>query len=277
MSAVQGKLREKKDFSRQIGVFEGKVISINPSREELEKLLDTEIEKDPEYLKEDEKDGKQKLTVSVWLQDVLSKRLFNVRFFLKDAYRENKNGSKFQYINTTGSTSWADEPANLPKWFLEGGREHRKAHIGEEELYNFVKSWLNSLDMRDAESKLDFEWKKLMKGNIKEISDCIGCKFDESVVALATVRTAENNEGEAVDYQQVYNRKFLPGYTMKFFRVGGRKIPKMVTKFIEEVEDPEYGCKEFYGLELKELHEYNPAENIATGDDTAVSTDGPDL
>lgn len=278
MSAVQGKLREKKDFSKSVGFFESEVVAINPSREELEKLLNIEeMERDPEYLKEDEKDGKQKLSLSVWLREIKSKRLFNVRFFLKDEYRTNKTETKNQYINTAGSTCWADDPANLPEWFLTGGREYRKAHNGEEEMYAFVKSWLNSLDLRDPSSKLDFEWKKLMKGNVKELVDCIGCDFAGTVVALATVRTADNAEGEAVDYQQVYNRKFLPGFAMKFLRVGGKKTPKMVTKFIEEIEDPEYGCQEFYGLELKELHEYNPAENIATGNDTAVSTNGPDL
>lgn len=277
MAAVTGKKRELKDYSRSVGIFESSVIAINPSREELEKLLDTEIEKDPEYLKEDEKDGKQKFTVSVWLSEAKTAKVFNVRFFLKDEYRTNKTETKNQYINTAGSTCWADAPENLPEWFLNGGREYRKAHAGEEELYNFIRSWLNDLDLRDPDGRLDFEWKKLMKGNVKEISDCIGGSFAGTVVALATVRTTENNEGEQVDYQQVYNRRFLPGYTMKFFRVGGKKTPKMVTKFIEDIEDPEYGCKEFFGIELKELHEYNPAENIAASDATAVSTDGPDL
>lgn len=277
MSGVQGKLREKKDFSKQIGVFEANVVAINPSREELEQLLSTEIERDPEYLKEDEKDGKQKLSLSVWLKEVKSKRLFNVRFFLKDEYRMNKLETKSQYINNAGSTCWVDSPENLPDWFLRGGRDYRKAHVGEEEMYNFVRSWLSTLDLRDADSKLDFEWKKLMKGNVKELVDCIDCTYATTVVALATVRTADNAEGEPVDYQQVYNRNFLPGYTMKFFRLGGSKVPKMVTKFIETIEDPEYGCKEFFGNELKELHEYNPTENIAASDDVAVSTDGPDL
>lgn len=281
--SVQGKKREIKSFEKSVGLFESEVVAINPSREELEKLLGIpELKDDPIYLKEDEKDGAQKLNVTIWLKEVMSGQLFNVRFYLKDAYRENKDKTKSQYINTSGSTSWADEPENLPAWFLKDDRENRKAHIGEEELYNFCRSWLAQLDTRDPDTKIEFDWKKLMKGNVKELIDLIGDSEAEdnytgTVVALATIRTADNAEGEPTDYQQVYNRNFLPGYTMRFFKLGGKKRPKMVDKFIESVEDPEYGCKEFYGLELKPLHVYNPEENIAREVSTAISEDGPDM
>lgn len=282
MSAVQGKVREQKSFEKKVGLFEGSVVSINPSREELEKLLGIpELEKDPEYLKEDEKDGAQKLTLSVWLKEVLSDQLFNVKFFLKDTVRKNKNEDKTQYINTAGNASWADEPENLPTWFNEGGRTYREAHVGEEELYTFVRSWLK-VDTRDPDALLDFDWKKLMRGNVKELTDCIGGVYSTdsdtgkptTLVALATVALSKDGEKE---YQQVYNRNFLPGYCMKFFRLNGSKHPKMVDKFIAAIEDPEYGCKDFFGTTLAPLHVYNPEENIATGSESSVSEDGPDI
>lgn len=272
---VSGKKREIKSFEKSVGLFEANVVSINPSREELEKLLGgVELEKDPEYLKEDDKDGKQKLSVSVWLEEVLSKQLFNVRFFLKDEFRVNKDGTKNQYINSIGSASWSDDPENLPSWMLEGGREIRQAHIGEEEMYKFFRSWLSSLDTRDADAKLELDWKKLMRGNVKEIQDFIGSGYEGTIVALATVRTSDDGEN---DYQQVYNREFLPGYTFKYFKLGGKKMPKFVQKFIENVEDPEYGCKEFYGTTLGVLHAYVPEENIATSDASGLTDNGPDL
>lgn len=283
MAAVSGKKREIKSFEKQVGVFEATVVAINPNREELEKLLGIpDLKDDPTYLKEDEKDGLQKLNVTIWLKEIMNGQLFNVRFYLKDKYRTNKDESKNQYINTAGNTGWADEEANLPAWILKDGRDVRQAHIGEEELYNFCRSWLSQLDTRDPDTILQFDWKKLMKGNVKELTDLIGesdaeDNFTGTVVALATIRTADNAEGEATDYQQVYNRNFLPGYTMKFFKLAGKKAPKMVDKFIESVEDPEYGCKEFYGLELRPLHLYNPEENIARDDRSDISEDGPDL
>jgi len=275
--SVQGKQRKQFDNSLYVGLFEAEVVAFNPSREELEKLLDTELEKDPEYLKEDEKDGVQTMRLSVWLKEVKNSKLFNLRFFLKDKERMNKNEDKNQYINSIGITSWADDPSNLPEWFTAGDRAFRKAKVGEEELYNFVRNWLSDLDYKDPDTKLDMEWAKLMRGNVKPLTENIGSPFEKHIVALATVKTGEDSEGKPKDYQQVYNRTFLPEYAMKFIRVGGKKIPKAVTKFYEQVEDPEYGCKEFFGLELKELHEYNPEENIATADTTAISDDGPDV
>lgn len=278
MSAVQGKKREIRDYEKKVGLFEANVVSINPSREDLERLLSIpELEKDPEYLKEDE-DGSQTLVVSVWLKELMEGQLFNVKFFLKDSYRTNKNGDKHQYLNTAGVTSWADEPENLPSWFGEGGREYRKAHVGEEELYTFLRSWLNQLDTRDVDAKLDFDWAKLMKGNVKELRDMMGdpelpTNYTGSLIALATVKTSKDGEKE---YQQVYNRDFLPGYQMKNFRLAGKKKPKTVEKFVERIEDPEYGCKEFYGTTLGLLTTYNPEENIANGPND-ISDDGPDL
>lgn len=275
--AVQGRVRENKTFEKRVGLFEANVRAINPSREELEKLLGIpELEKDPEYLKEDE-EGTQKLSLSIWLEDVLSKQLFNLRISLKDAYRENKDKTKFQYINSAGASSWADDPENLPSWFLEGGREYRKAHIGEEEMYNFLRNYLNKLDIRnDPDATLDIDWKKLMRGNVKELVDLGNTPYKDTVVALATVRT-DDKSGEPIDYQQVYNRDFLPGNTMKFFKLNGSKKPKFVQKFIDRIEDPEYGCKEFYGLSLGVLATYNPEENIARSDDSIPTEDGPDL
>jgi len=273
MSAVQGRVREIKEYEKQIGLFEANIVAVNPSREELEKLLGVELEKDPEYLKEDSKDGAQTLSLAVWLKEVVKGGLFKVQFYLKDTDRVNKDETKHQYINSIGDTSWADSEENLPTWFNEGGRTFRFAHVGEEELYRFLRSWLK-VETRDPDAKLEFEWKKLMRGNVKEISDMIGSVYAQSIVALATIATSKDGEKE---YQQVYNRNFLPGFYMKFFRLNGAKLPKFVEKFVASVEDPEYGCKDFYGDSLKTLHSYNPAENIAAGEETSISEDGPDL
>lgn len=278
--SVQGKKREHKDFGLVVGLFEAVPVAFNPTREELEKLLNIpEIEKDPEYLKDD--NGIQVMNLSVWLKEVKDGRLFNLRFYLKDEERTNKNKDKNQYINGVGITSWADDQANLPAWFNRG--DVRKAKVGEGEMYEFVRRWL-AVDSKDPDANIDMEWRKLMRGNVKPLSENIGSRYtiDDkgnplTIIALATVRTADLPEGGTKDYQQVYNRAFLPGYAMKFFRNGGSKVPKEVTKFIETIEDPEYGPKEFFGLQLAELHDYKPEENIAASAETALSTDGPDL
>jgi hypothetical protein len=95
--SIKGKAREQKEFVKKTGFFEGEVIAINPDREKLEKILGTTLEKDPEYLSTDE-NGTVKLNLVAWVRDVKGGELRNIRFFLKDVLRENKDKTKRQYI-----------------------------------------------------------------------------------------------------------------------------------------------------------------------------------
>lgn len=286
MSGVKGKKRES-DFSKETGFFEGKVVAINPDKERLEKLLNTTLEKDLEYLSEDE-NGVKKLSVVVWLQNVKTNKLKSVRFFLKDVERKNtiKEGDvgkkpKKQYINNVGMTTWAESESLIPDWFKEKG--YRVAHEGEEELYAFITSWLSDLDLRDAEAALSFDWSKLMRGNLKDITEQIGGEYETTVVVLNTVRVVDGDEGQK-EYEQVYNRKFLPGYTMKQIvnkkidaafvaQASAKDIKKRsrLEKFVLEVTDRQYGIRDFYTL--GELEEYNPSKNPVAGDKALADDD----
>jgi hypothetical protein len=48
-----------------------------------------------------------------------------------------------QYINSVGNCSWAADPNDLPDWFK--ARDYRVLKIGEEELYEFLRTWLVTL------------------------------------------------------------------------------------------------------------------------------------
>jgi hypothetical protein len=291
MSAVQGSIRESGEFIKETGFFEAQVVCINPDRERLEKLLGTQLERDPEYLGEDDK-GKTKLNIVVWLKDVKTGKFKNVRFFLKDVFRENtiKEGEtkpkKKQYINTIGATQWAEKEADLLDWFKE--REYRQAHEGEEELYNFVVNWLSKLNFKDARAVLSFDWNKLMRGNVKEIAEQIGSQYEDdennrAVVCLSTVRSV-TKDGETKEYEQVYNKAFLPAYMMKQIRLKKidqafidvakateRKKRTKLQKFVLDVTDRQYGVKDYYTL--GELEKYDPAKNPVSGDKSHIQED----
>jgi hypothetical protein len=207
-----------------------------------------------------------------------------VNFYLEDKEKENKDHTKKQYINNVGTCSWADDPNNLPKWFAE--REYRVAFVGEEELYNFLKTWLGELDYRDAETTLQLEWKKVMKGNLKDLKSQINGEYCTSLVALATVKTVIK-EDETKEYQSVYNKAFLPSYAIKQFRLvdfskqevlSGLRAKKSKDlkpheRFVLTVTG-EYGCKDFYTL--KDMKEYNPEDNLVASD-KPMSDDGDDF
>ena len=279
MSGIGGNKRQstgESNFSKKVGLFEAKVIAINPTIEEFKDKLGIELKEDSkaiEYLGTSQ-DGNKTVRIDVWLEEVKNKDKFKVAFFLENKERENKDGTKKQYINTVGSCSWADDENNLPKWFTE--RECRVAYVGEEDLYNFMRTWLGDLDYRDAETTLQLEWSKLMKGNVKDLRDQIGGEWCTNIVALATVKTVEK-DGELKEYQGVYNKGFLPAYTLKQFRLvdfssstilkGLRekksKDLKPHERFVLNITG-EYGCKEFYTF--RDLAEYNADDNLVASD-----------
>jgi hypothetical protein len=286
---IGGKKRENTgggDFSKKVGLFECNVIAINPTLEEFKDKLGMELKEDSkaaEYLGET-KDGNNYLRIDVWLQQVNQEDKFKVSFFLEDKERENKDGTKKQYINSIGMCSWAADENDLAEWFTKG-RDYRIAYTGEEDLYNFMRTWLADLDYRDADTVLQLDWKKLMRGNIKDLRDQIDGEWAKSIVALATVIVKER-EGESKEYQGIYNKAFIGGYALKQFRLvdyGSKKIQdslkskkpkdlKAHEKFVVNVIG-EYGCKDYYTL--KDLQDYNAEDNLVASD-AFISDDGDD-
>ncbi len=279
MSGIGGNKRQstgESNFSKKVGLFEAKVVAINPTIEEFKDKLGIELKEDSkaiEYLGMSQ-DGNKTVRIDVWLEEVKNKDKFKVAFFLENKERENKDGTKKQYINTVGSCSWADDENNLPKWFTE--RECRVAYVGEEDLYNFMRTWLGDLDYRDAETTLQLEWSKLMKGNVKDLRDQIGGEWCTNIVALATVKTVEK-DGELKEYQGVYNKAFLPAYTLKQFRLidfsSSNTLKQLREKKSKDLKPHErfvlnitgeYGCKEFYTF--KDIADYNADDNLVASD-----------
>ena len=279
MSNIGGKKREsvqQTDYAKKVGLFEAKVIAINPDAEEYKETLGIELKEDSkalEYLGEN-RDGNKTLRVDFWLEEIKNKEKYKVTFFLENKEKVNKDGTKKQYINNVGTCSWASDANDLPEWFAK--REYRVAFVGEDELYSFLQTWLGNLDYRDAETTLQLDWKNMMKGNLKDIKSQIGGEYCVNVMALATIKTVEK-DGEIKEYQGVYNKAFLPAYDIKQFRVTDysksdvlnslrakkTKDLKRYERFVINVTG-EYGCKDFYIL--KDLKEYSAGDNIVATD-----------
>jgi hypothetical protein len=287
MSNIGGKKREQSqvsDFKKSVGLFEATVVAINPDIEEYKEKLGMELKEDSkavEYLGTSQ-DGNKTLRVDVWLEDVKNSSKFKVTFFLENKEKENKDKTKKQYINNIGSCSWADDPNNLPTWFA--ARDYRVANVGEEELYNFMRTWLGDLDYRDAETTLQLDWAKMMKGNVKDLKAQVNGEWCTNVVALATIKTVQK-EDEIKEYQGVFNKGFLPSYSLKLFRLVNYSDQSILTnlrskkskdlkpheRFVINVTG-EYGCKDFYTF--KDLKEYNSDDNLVASDKVIAEDDG---
>jgi hypothetical protein len=289
MSLIGGKKKEQQQFTesvKRVGLFEANVVAINPDIEEYKDILGMELKEDSkatEYLGKSQ-DGNITLRVDIWLEEAKSKDKFKVAFFLENKERENKDGTKSQFINSIGGCTWAADANDLPDWFKS--REYRNAYVGEEDLYNFLRTWLGNLDYRDAETTLQLDWKKMMKGNVKDLKDQIDGEWCTPVVAMATIKTVIKDD-ETKEYQSVYNRAFLPAYAIKQFRlvdynkaevINGLKSKKPKDlkpheRFVINVTG-EYGCRDYYSF--KDLKEYNAEDNLVASDKT-ISDDGADF
>lgn len=284
--SISGKKREQTTFEapiRKIGLAEMNVIAVNPDAEEYKDVLGIELKegsKATEYLGENA-DGNKTLRVDFWMEEVKSKDKFKVSFFLENKERLNKDGDKKQYINDIGSCSWATDPNELKDWFTK--RDYRPAFIGEEDLYNFLKTWLGNLDYKDAETTLLQDWSKLMRGNIRDIKAQINGEYSTTFLALLTIKTVEK-DGEIKEYQSMYNRAFLPSYLLKQFRLIDyndssvqtslrnklSKDLKPVERFVINVTG-EYGCKDYYTF--KEVKDYNSNDNLVSSNNTISEED----
>lgn len=285
-SKIQGKVREQiEERVKYVGLVECNVVCINPTLHEWTEVLGFQEKEDQEEFEYTgtSKDGNPYTRIDVWMKKEGSESLFKAVFFLEDKVRVNKDGDKTQFINNIGNCSWAENEESLPSWFSQ--RPYREAFNGEEDLYNFLRTWLGKLDYRDNDTELDLEWKVLMRGDVSDLKEQIGGEYATTFLALATIvsKTKEDEEGneEIVQYQGIYNRQFLPQYCLKHFRVKNYsddniiasiqakelKDLKLHEKFVYNVTG-EYGCKDFF--KLKPAEEYNPSENLASSDEAII-------
>lgn len=226
--------KEGNKIARYTGIAPVFILAVNPNKAELEKLYNTQLENNPEYLSEIEV-GEDKHKVQNVRLDFIVKTdaekcngiefTTKVAFFIRKEYRYNRDQTKVQVIDKYGRTAWVtveqakaheipvykNGPANIDK-------DYRPAYHGEEELTNFIKVYLNIPNVmkyvnntwimvdnpQECEARLE-NIAEYFKGNFKELRDVIALQPNNKVKVLFGVRTTDDNK----QYQVVYNQMFL--------------------------------------------------------------------
>jgi hypothetical protein len=263
-------------------------------------------EEDKEIDYTGEKDGVRYAKITFWLAVEGHEGVYIPHTIkVTEDIKRNKAEDKIQLVNQVGESTYveADEDneyneeslfesfknfTKVNEWVLKNGelsdkwdvgakpapggveilapKNYRPALVGEGDLYEFIKVWLNKLDYKDESTKILLDSRKLFGGNFKDIQAMIGCEFEVPFVALAFVRVDEDDTDK--QYQQIY-KKFLPANFMKFINNGNRMPNKFSQNkwadFMKECEG-EYGPNGFYVLEP--LKEYNPDDDFATRETT---------
>lgn len=166
------KLNRSEGQSKKLytGFFSGKVVAVNPTKEELAELIGYDLRDDAEDLKYEgtTEKGDAYVSLSFWLKsDTPEPKFFNARFRLVDKLLVSDKTGKTQFVNMTAGSTWVDDESNLPDWFThfqEGEKDNRsnvadkefRAGIqGEANLYVFLRAWLAKVEW--------FDFKKMTK------------------------------------------------------------------------------------------------------------------
>ena len=236
--------KEGNTVKRYIGVAPVFVLAVNPNKAELEKLYNTQLENDPEYLSEIEV-GEDKHKVQNVRLDFIVKTdaekcggiefTTKVPFFIRKEYRYNRDKTKVQVIDKYGRTAWVtieqaeaheipvykNGPANIDK-------DYRPLYSGEEELTKFIKAYLNIPNVmkyvnkqwvlidkpEEAEVRLD-EISNYFKGNYSELNEILTYQPQNKVKLLFGVRTTDDNK----QFQAVYTEMFLKNGVTDYSRL----------------------------------------------------------
>ena len=271
---------ESGEFKRYIGVAPVKVLAVNPTKSEQEKLYNTTLDKDPESIGNVNVNGKdvQNVRISFVVKTDEEKcgidMTTNVTFFLQNAPRMGSQSGKYQIIDKYGRTAWATEedikakqipvysngkPANIDA-------DYRQAYVGEEELTNFIKNYLN---IPNVQKYVDGEWKLVdnpsecearldkiadyFKGNFTELKSIISLQPNNKIKVMFGVRTSEDGK----EYQAVYTRMTLKNGVSDYSRLD---------KDLQEAkQNGAYSTTEFSVCPIKEYKiEATPVDDLLT-------------
>ena len=296
---------ESKENVRKLyqGVAPVFVRAVNPNKTVLSSFYGVDIEEDPVYMGETEigNEGNKKTVPQVRIDFLVVtnpeksngiEMRTKISFFIKKAFRYNRENTKVQVIDKYGQTAWPtieeakvhaipqyeNGPANLDA-------DYRPAYIGEEDLVGFIKAYLNipnpSFSYKDKNTgeivvktlpNLDDALARLdgidnyFKGDFKELESILKLQPNNVVKACFGVRTTDENK----QYQAVYTQKFLKNVITDYSRLD---------KDIQDKKDAgSYSTTEF---STEPLHEYNvEPTNFSTGvsqspSEDSSSTSGP--
>jgi hypothetical protein len=211
--SVFGKSRESGDSpsARKFytGVENFKVLAVNPTKEELEKLWGREIEFTPEYVSKNtvsDGDGEREIDqirLDFYLTNEDESISAKHQFYIGRSHHKSQSG-KLRVINAYGATAWLEEDdikagttSASMSWF--DTTDMRVALRGEEELIGFLVNLLNLpwdlskvSDKTEAYAQLSKEdWSKVFKEDMTLLKSIIDSTNNKVGIALGVKTKAD--------------------------------------------------------------------------------------
>lgn len=220
---------ESESFKKKlyIGVAPVYVLAVNPTKAELSKIYNTDIENEPVYINKTTINGKEVEQIRI---DYIIKTdndanlITRATFIITNSYHFNRDNTKVEVINKYGESTWlpveciknnAPIPENMKWWDASGVRP---AYMGEVALTDFMKQYLNipnksftkdgvTTTIDDlTKAEVGFEHiKDWFSGNFTELKDVLSIRPNNKVQIMFGVRTTDDNK----QYQTVFTQKVL--------------------------------------------------------------------
>lgn len=181
-----------------------KVVGINPTKEELSKILNIQEDKlkEPEY-------SNDRIVVYVKNDKLVAKGTF---FVSMDDTPVSKTG-KTKYLNNYQQSTYLENPDDTSEqnWFSRTGL--RVCKSGEDSIYNFIINWVG-VDTSKGEFVLPYE--NICNGDITILKQAL-IKFadNEFVVVLGV----SNNK-----YQEFFTKEFGMSLSKNFSKIQWNKV-----------------------------------------------------
>lgn len=292
---------EAQEFKRYTGVAPMFVEAINPNKAEHETLFNTTLEEAPNYLgTRSDNNGNEFQTarISVVFRPDTEKigfemPLVTMALFIENRPRYNADKTKVQVIDKYGNTGWptieeAERHATILKnkngedYNSNLDKDYRPCYVGEEELMNFVKTYLNipnrltydrdsktwgpntKVKAEECECRLD-NLASVFKGDFSEIKDALGSLPTNKVKVLLGVRT-DAESGKL--YQAVYTKRFLSNASTNYASLD-KEIQEMVANAVAN------GRTITTEYDVVPVHEYIVTPTQFTATEAAPSGDMP--
>lgn len=271
-------------FKKYEGFGISKVLAVNPTKKELEKILGREIANEPTYVDKDA-NGVDRVKLSFVMQTVADKNagveIITIgNLWLKKQTRISQSG-KTQLIDKYGTVKWLTKDDLKSPVEAFDNASARPTCVGEEELTNFLRTYLN-LKQAIKYNKDTNVW-SFVEGNLAD-SECrvenIAKLFTGDVSEIkAAIESVPNNTINALYYvSQVEDKEYQNVCLNKVASIYARNLNPVKDYVLDRQQVGAYpGINFYFGLLREKTVEPTKIEDLPTTDTMPASGNTDDL
>lgn len=216
-------------------------VAVNPTKEQLGKILGTEIDRDITY------ENGENYRLDFWCQEASMGKFFKFSIFISNEDVVSKQSGNFQYINSFGKTGYfanvdaikAKNEAATAEWQKMKMDGLRVAKKGEATLYEFLIALFNASPSKPFPQFESFQ--KITMGSTKELKDVLEAAMQKERVFHMLMGVKDGK------YQDAWTGMFLPAIF----------TAKSEQYLVKKATNPDYPYKGEWGNDLT-FREYIP-------------------